>query len=198
MKESVKMILLIGGESHTGKTLMAQRLMERYRYPYTSLDHLKMGLIRGWPGCGFTAEDSDEKISCSMWGITQGIIDTCVENQQNLILEGCYLPPFRVKTLICDKVVAAYLGFSERYIREHFSDVLRFENVIEKRLFPEGRSAEDFVKGSLRVKEECIANGLPYFEINEDYQKETAQVYGYIDKKIRQAQTADNENSPAK
>lgn len=40
------MIILIAGASHTGKTLLAQRLLEKYGYPYLSIDHLKMGLIR--------------------------------------------------------------------------------------------------------------------------------------------------------
>ena len=40
------MIVLMGGASHAGKTLLAQKLLERYRYPYLSVDHLKMGLIR--------------------------------------------------------------------------------------------------------------------------------------------------------
>lgn len=40
------MVILIAGETHTGKTLLAQKLLEAYRYPCLSLDHLKMGLIR--------------------------------------------------------------------------------------------------------------------------------------------------------
>ena len=28
------MILLIGGSTHTGKTLAAQRVLEKYSYPY--------------------------------------------------------------------------------------------------------------------------------------------------------------------
>ena len=45
------MIILIAGASHTGKTLMASRLIEKYVYQgrvYSclSLDLLKMGLIR--------------------------------------------------------------------------------------------------------------------------------------------------------
>ena len=40
------MIILVTGASHTGKTLLAQRLLEKYKYPYLSIDHLKMGLIR--------------------------------------------------------------------------------------------------------------------------------------------------------
>ncbi len=40
------MIILITGASHTGKTLLAQRILEKYSYPYLSIDHLKMGMIR--------------------------------------------------------------------------------------------------------------------------------------------------------
>lgn len=37
------MVILISGASHTGKTLLAQKLMEQYRYPVLSIDLLKMG-----------------------------------------------------------------------------------------------------------------------------------------------------------
>lgn len=54
------MIFLIGGESHTGKTLLAQKLLEKYFYSYLSLDHLKMGLIKGMKDCPFKVYE-DEK-----------------------------------------------------------------------------------------------------------------------------------------
>ena len=40
------MVIFITGASHTGKTLLAQKFLEKYRFPYLSIDHLKMGLIR--------------------------------------------------------------------------------------------------------------------------------------------------------
>ena len=52
------MVVLITGASHTGKTALAQKLLETYNYPYLSIDHLKMGLIRS----GYTkltAEDDE-------------------------------------------------------------------------------------------------------------------------------------------
>lgn len=52
------MVILITGASHTGKTALAQRLLERYGYPYLSIDHLKMGLIRSGQ-TGLTPEDDD-------------------------------------------------------------------------------------------------------------------------------------------
>jgi adenylate kinase family enzyme len=52
------MIILITGASHTGKTLLAQRLLEKFKYPYLSIDHLKMGLIRSG-NTGLTPKDDD-------------------------------------------------------------------------------------------------------------------------------------------
>ena len=52
------MIILITGASHTGKTLLAQRFLEKYKYPYLSIDHLKMGLIRSG-NTDLTPEDDD-------------------------------------------------------------------------------------------------------------------------------------------
>lgn len=155
------MIILIGGESHTGKTFLAQRLLERYSFPYFSLDHLKMGLIRGLADCGFTAESPDALISEKMWRIVEGIVVTCVENGQNLIIEGCYLPPERVRLLLSDEVVAVYLGLSEAYLSKNFDALWKYENVVEHRKFPEDRPLEAFIAGNARVRSACAAWGFP-------------------------------------
>lgn len=56
------MVILIAGGSHTGKTCLAQRLLEKYRFPYLSIDHLKMGLIRSGL-CPLTPESPDEELT---------------------------------------------------------------------------------------------------------------------------------------
>ena len=84
------MIILITGASHTGKTNLAQKLLEKYSYPYLSLDHLKMGLIRS--GQTDLTPMDDEKLVPYIWNITKEIIKTAIENGQNLIVEGCYIP----------------------------------------------------------------------------------------------------------
>ena len=83
------MIILITGASHTGKTLLAQRMLEKYRYPYLSIDHLKMGLIRS----GYTAltPEDDDALTEYLWPVVREIVKTAVENKQNLIVEGCYI-----------------------------------------------------------------------------------------------------------
>ena len=84
------MVILITGASHTGKTLLAQRMLEKYKYPYLSIDHLKMGLIRSG-NTDLTPEDDDE-LEGYLWPIVREMIKTAIENKQNLIVEGCYIP----------------------------------------------------------------------------------------------------------
>ena len=78
------MVILITGASHTGKTILAQRMLEKYKYPYLSIDHLKMGLICSG-NTDLTPEDDDE-LTDYLWPIIREIIKTAIENQQNLIV----------------------------------------------------------------------------------------------------------------
>jgi len=129
------MIILITGASHTGKTLLAQRLLEKYNYPYLSIDHLKMGLIRSG-NTDLTPEDDDE-LTEYLWPITREIVKTAIENQQNLIVEGCYIPfqwrqDFDVRYLPSIRFIC--LAMSERHIENHFGEIIGHESEIESRL----------------------------------------------------------------
>ena len=129
------MIILITGASHTGKTLLAQRMLEKYKYPYLSIDHLKMGLIRS----GYTTltSEDDDALTDYLWPVIREMIKTAVENEQNLIVEGCYIPsdwrtdfdewylPFI--RFIC-------LAMTEEYIDHHFDEIIAHESDIESRV----------------------------------------------------------------
>lgn len=84
------MIILITGASHTGKTVLAQKLLEKYKYPYLSIDLLKMALIRS--GNTKLTPMDDDKLTEYLWPIVREMIKTAIENEQNLIVEGCYIP----------------------------------------------------------------------------------------------------------
>ena len=85
------MVILITGASHTGKTALAQRLLEKYHFPYLSLDHLKMGLIRS-RNTALTPVSDNQALTDYLWPVAAEIIKTVIENRQNLIVEGCYIP----------------------------------------------------------------------------------------------------------
>lgn len=129
------MIILITGASHTGKTLLAQRMLEKYKYPYLSIDHLKMGLIRSG-NTDLTPEDDDELIDY-LWSIIREIIKTAIENEQNLIVEGCYIPfnwrqDFEKRYLSHIKFIC--LAMTEEYIEYHFNIIVERESEIESRV----------------------------------------------------------------
>lgn len=117
------MVNLIGGVSHTGKTLMAQTLLEKYKIPYLSIEHIKMGLIRGNKYCDFNAVDAEDELTEKLWPIVKRIIMTNIENGQHIIIEGYYLPADRVKdfeTEYLDKIITLYIGFSKNYIEKNW------------------------------------------------------------------------------
>ncbi len=140
------MIILIAGASHTGKTLLAQRMLEKYRYPYLCIDHLKMGLIRSG-NTSLTPED-DDALTDYLWPIVREIVKTAIENRQNLIVEGCYIPfcwrqDFDERYLPSIRFVC--LAMSERYIENHFNDIIGHESEIESR-FVDTDSTKDVLK----------------------------------------------------
>lgn len=129
------MIILITGASHTGKTLLAQRMLKEYKYPLLSIDHLKMGLIRSG-NTDLTPED-DDALTNYLWPIVREIIKTAVENKQNLIVEGCYVPfdwrqDFDEQYLPFIRFIC--LAMTRNYIENHFDDITGFESEIENRL----------------------------------------------------------------
>lgn len=125
------MIVLITGASHTGKTLLAQRILERCGYPYLSVDHLKMGLIRSG-NTNLTPED-DDALTEYLWPIVREMIKTAIENKQNLVVEGCYVPPDWRKgfdeeylesiRFICLSMTDAYIDANYNRIAEHACDI---------------------------------------------------------------------------
>lgn len=130
------MVILITGASHTGKTLLAQKLLEEYKYPYLSIDHLKMGLIRSGNTL-LTPLSDDGDLTGYLWPIVREMVKTAIENKQNLIVEGCYIPfdwknDFDPEYL--ENIRYYCLILSEAYIKSHFEDIKAYANAIESRL----------------------------------------------------------------
>ena len=152
------MIILIGGASHTGKTAYAQKLMEKYKYPYLSIDHLKMGLIRS--GQTSLTPMDDEKLTDYLWPILREIVKTAIENRQNLIVEGCYIPfhwrrDFDERYLPSIRFIC--LAMSERYIENHFREIIGYESEIEARMID-----ADCTKDSLKADNKNIIDGFQH------------------------------------
>ena len=165
------MIVLITGASHTGKTALAQKLLEKYKYPYLSIDHLKMGLIRSGQ-TDLTPMSEDAVLTEYLWPIVREIVKTAIENNQNLIVEGCYIPfdwknDFESEYL---KNIKYYcLVMTENYIRNRYDDIKRYENVIEKRLSDDDYSMESAINENGLILELAQKHNVNYILIDDEY-----------------------------
>lgn len=167
------MVVLITGASHTGKTLLAQRLVEKYGYSCCSIDLLKMGLIRSG-NTALTPED-DEELEVYLWPILREMIKTAVENGQNLIVEGCYIP-FRWEEDFSEeyrKEIRYYcLVMSENYIKSHFSDIKKYADVIERRIDDSWCTVDSVLEENARYLEMCRKYDCNYILIDDRYEVE--------------------------
>lgn len=175
------MIILIAGASHTGKTVLAQKLLERYHYPYLSVDHLKMGLIRSG-NTDLTPMSDDAALTAYLWPIVREMIKTAIENDQNMIIEGCYIPFDWKKDF-----GAAYLThirycclvMSERYIQNHFDDIKHHASVIERRMDDTDFTIEIAMRDNAEVLRAVKAHGLPHLLIDDAYEINIGEI-GYL------------------
>ena len=164
------MSLLISGASHTGKTALAQKLLEQYHYPYLSIDHLKMGLIRS--GQTSLTPMDDDKLTDYLWPIVREMIKTAVENGQNLIIEGCYIPfnwksDFSAEYL--EHIRSICLIFSENYIQNHFEDIKAYASIVEQRLDDGGLNQEELIRDNAENLYLCQKYACPYMLIDDTY-----------------------------
>ena len=164
------MIVIITGASHTGKTALAQKLMEKYHYPYVSIDHIKMGLIRS--GNTTLTPMDDDLLTDYLWPIVREMIKTAIENEQNLIVEGCYVP-FDWAEDFAPEYLAQIryycLVLSENYIRNHFDDVKKYASVIETRLDDSYCTLESTLEDNAAVLAKAKAYGVNTILIEEEY-----------------------------
>ena len=164
------MIILIAGASHTGKTLLAQRLLEHCHIPYLSIDHLKMGLIRSG-NTSLTPMD-DDRLTDYLWPIVREMIKTAVENGQNLVVEGCYIPFDWEKDF--DPEYRKHIRYrclimSRNYIESHFEDIKNHGNAIERRLDDSGLSKDSLIRDNENALRLCMENGCDYILLDALY-----------------------------
>jgi len=172
------MIILITGASHTGKTLLAQRMLEQYNYPYLSIDHLKMGLIRS-SNTELTPLSDDEALTAYLWPIVREMVKTAIENDQNLIIEGCYIP-FDWRRDFDDRYLSSIrficLAMTEEYIKSHFDAIKTHESDIESRLIKNDFSIDGLIAENQRMIAGFRDAGEQVILIGSDYEQSITEI----------------------
>ena len=166
------MIILITGASHAGKTYLSQRMLEKYKYPYLSIDHLKMGLIRS--GNTTLTPMDDDALTEYLWPIVREMIKTAIENEQNLIVEGCYIPADWRKDLepeYLEHIEFICLAMTEEYIDSHFDDIFLHESAVETRMTQGDYTKEELKQSNRDFAEAFRDAGDRVVLIDEDFEK---------------------------
>ena len=165
------MIILIAGASHVEKTILAHRMLEKVKYPYLSIDHLKMGLIRS--GMTELTPEDDDELTDYLWPIVREIIKTAVENEQNLIVEGCYIP-FDWRNSFDERYLPSIrficLAMSDEYIDAHFEEIKSHASDIERRLDDSCCTAEQLKQDNHRIINGYQSHGEQITLITESYE----------------------------
>lgn len=164
------MVIIITGASHTGKTLLAQKLLEKFKYPYLSIDHLKMGLIRS--GNTKLTPMDDDKLTIYLWPIIRETIKTAIENNQNLIIEGCYIPSnwkddFSSEYINSIKLIC--LAMSDSFIKNNFEEIMNHSSDIEHRIIDSNYSIDDIIFDNNKYINEFSPEDITL--IDSDYSK---------------------------
>lgn len=171
------MIILITGASHTGKTVLAQKMLEKYKYPYMSMDHVKMGLIRS--GNTDLTPEYDDELTGYLWPIVREIIKTAIENDQNLIIEGCYVPDswredFEEEYL--NNIRFICLAMTDGYIDSHFEEIRGHASDVENRLDDSWLNKDRLKLDNQKYIEAFSALDGQFFLIDSDYSQVIADI----------------------
>ena len=164
------MVILIMGASHTGKTVLAQNLLEKYKVPYFSIDHLKMGLIRS--GNTSLTPGDDAELKEYLWPIVKEMVKTAIENGQNLIVEGGYIPFDWEKDFSREylKYIKYYcLIMSDDYIDKNFNEIKKYANIVEKRIDDSWCTKEFLIKENRYNFDMCKKYDCNYVLIDNNY-----------------------------
>ena len=177
------MIILIAGTSHTGKTYLSQKLLEKYKMPYLSIDHLKMGLIRS--GNTTLTPMDDDKLTGYLWPIVREMIKTAIENNQNLIVEGCYVPFDWRKDFDSEYQKSIHflcLAMTATYIDSKFEKIKANASAIEARGDDSDLNAGDLKADNQKNIEGFKKAGEKVILIDDDYEAALRRVINILAK----------------
>ena len=115
----------------------------------------------------------DEALTEYLWPIVREMVKTAIENNQNLVVEGCYIPfnwaeDFEKEYL--DDIRFYCLVMSGHYIENHFDDIRKFASVIEDRGEDEDCTLEMVRRDNAEMLKRCKEYGVEYILIDKEYQ----------------------------
>ena len=101
------------------------------------------------------------------------MIKIAIENNQNLIVEGCYIPfdwrkDFDSEYL--ENIKYFCLVMSEKYIKNHFADIKNYANAIENRVDDEWCTMQSILADNAEVLSLAQEHNVNYILIDDKYE----------------------------
>ena len=167
------MVILIGGSSHVGKTLIAHWLVARNGYECIGLDLLAQAFRNAGP-VEFAGLD-DYSLRYQMWPFVAEIIRKAVAGDRNLIIEGCYIPSEWARSFTkgeLGSIRCVFIVMSPHYIQSHMDEIREHAQAAELRshdTLDMGR----LIDCSAEFKAQCIKTGTYYIEIDGPFDEDS-------------------------
>ena len=171
------MLYLISGASRSGKTLVAEKILDQKNLPYVSLDWLVMGFTNGMPECGIHDLLFPDEIARKLWSFLQAMCESMLFQEVDCVIEGEAVLPELVAELLDkypDKIRICFLGYTDIDADEKAGAIREFSTGETDWLSNKpDEYVHDHINNMIRhshmIKTGCAKFNMTYFDTSEDF-----------------------------
>ncbi len=181
------MLFFIGGAARTGKGILVRRLLSEMRWPYLSLDVLKMGLARGVPEFAIDPDAGGREVALRLWPLVREMSHNLLAEGMNYVIEGEVVPQSvaALQEIYPGCIKACFLGYI------HLTPAQKLEEVRRHSGFPNDwpHSCSDLelldilasqIDFSQHLTSECNTYGFRYFDTSHHFMQTLDEVAAYL------------------
>jgi adenylate kinase family enzyme len=171
------MIYVISGTSRSGKTMMANKILEEKKIPYMSLDWLVMGFTNGIPEYGIHDKLFPDEIAKKFWSFLEGMCENMIWTDKDYVLEGEAVLPELISELTekyPDRIRVCFVGYTDIDIEKKVEDVKRYSTGENDWLSNKNdeyisNHITNMVEHSKMIMKDCKDYNLKYFDTSKDF-----------------------------
>ena len=182
------MLYLISGASRSGKTMIAERILEQKNTPYISLDWLVMGFTNGMPECGIHDLLFPDDIAQRLRGFLRAMCESILWQETDCVIEGEAILPELVSELLNkypDKIKICFLGYTDISVDEKAASIQKYSTGATDWLSKKPDEyihdhINNMVRHSRRIKSGCEKYHLSYFDTSKDFNGTIDRTVAYL------------------
>ena len=168
------MIYIITGVAKVGKTLISEKIKERFNKSIFSTDYIMMMLHYGNEDLDLDIHASDSTVASKLEPYVYGLIQTMVQNDNEYVIEGVHFNTDfsrRLKDEFGDKIRITYLGYKDVSVEDKVDEIYRFKNTMDNPWIftlpgvKVEETVEYLINESERIYQECLDRDLEYYEV---------------------------------